>query len=138
MKKLILVCLLFSITLQLVAQQLPLFSQYQDNYLAINPAMVSRDYLLNEDNISFGLSHRNQWTDFENSPKTQLIRGEYLYENGSFGLMTGGYLLNDQTGPTGLTGIYGRIGAILTGRPLLWRHCIGHLFWGGAISGEYQ
>lgn len=85
--------------------------------MAINPAMVSRDYLINEDNLSFGASHRNQWTDFENSPKTQLIRGEYLYENGSFGLLTGGYLINDQTGPTGLTGLYGRIGGILAGDP---------------------
>jgi len=79
--------------------------------------MVSRDYLINEDNLSFGASHRNQWTDFENAPKTQLLRGEYLYDGGTFGLLTGGYLLNDQTGPTGLTGLYGRIGGILAGDP---------------------
>jgi len=109
-------CFLF-VAPNLFAQQLPLFSQYQDNYIAINPAMVSRDYLINQDNLSFGASHRNQWTDFENSPKTQLLRGEYLYENGSFGLLTGGYLLNDQTGPTGLTGLYGRIGGVLAGDP---------------------
>lgn len=117
MQKLITFCCILFFGSQLFAQQLPLFSQYQDNYMAINPAMVSRDYLINEDNLSFGASHRNQWTDFENSPKTQLIRGEYLYENGSFGLLTGGYLINDQTGPTGLTGLYGRIGGILAGDP---------------------
>ncbi len=105
-------CFLF-IAPNLFAQQLPLFSQYQDNYIAINPAMVSRDYLINEDNLSFGASHRNQWTDFENSPKTQLLRGEYLYNGETFGLLTGGYLLNDQTGPTGLTGLYGRVGGII-------------------------
>jgi len=117
MKKLITFCCILFIGSQLFAQQLPLFSQYQDNYMAINPAMVSRDYLLHEDNLSFGASHRNQWADFENSPQTQLIRGEYLYDNGSFGLLSGGYLINDQTGPTGLTGLYGRIGGILAGDP---------------------
>lgn len=117
MHKLITFWSLLCFTSQLVAQQLPLFSQYQDNYLAINPAMVSRDYLIHEDNLSFGVSHRNQWADFENSPKTQLIRGEYLYETGGFGLLTGGYLLNDQTGPTGLTGLYGRIGGVIAGDP---------------------
>ena len=117
MYKLITFCSFLLLAPTLFAQQLPLFSQYQDNYIAINPAMVSRDYLLNEDNLSFGASHRNQWTDFQNSPKTQLIRGEYLYENGTFGLLTGGYLINDQTGPTGLTGLYGRIGGILAGDP---------------------
>ena len=117
MHKLITFCLLLLFAPALIAQQLPLFSQYQDNYIAINPAMVSRDYLLNEDNLSFGASHRNQWADFENAPKTQIIRGEYLYSGGNFGLLTGGYLLNDQTGPTGLTGLYGRFGAILAGDP---------------------
>ncbi len=117
MQKLITFCCILFLGSQLFAQQLPLFSQYQDNYMAINPAMVSRDYLIHEDNLSFGASHRNQWADFENSPQTQLIRGEYLYENGSFGLLTGGYLINDQTGPTGLTGLYGRIGGILAGDP---------------------
>ena len=117
MQKLIIFGIFCCFSATLKAQQLPLFSQYQDNYLAINPAMVSRDFLLKEENLSFGASHRNQWADFENAPKTQIIRGEYLYDNGGFGLLTGGYLLNDQTGPTGLTGIYGRVGAILGGDP---------------------
>ncbi|MEM6320078.1 MAG: PorP/SprF family type IX secretion system membrane protein [Bacteroidota bacterium] len=117
MFKLITSSLFLVLATSLAAQQLPLFSQYQDNYIAINPAMVSRDYLINEENLSFGASHRNQWTDFSNSPQTQLIRGEYLYEGGGFGLLTGGYLINDQTGPTGLTGLYGRVGAILAGDP---------------------
>lgn len=117
MKKLIIYSLIVLFVQELSAQQLPLFSQYQDNYMAINPAMVSRDYLLKGENLSFGASHRNQWSDFENAPKTQIIRGEYLYENGSFGLLTGGYLLNDQTGPTGLTGLYGRIGGVLSADP---------------------
>ncbi|MEM1121843.1 MAG: type IX secretion system membrane protein PorP/SprF, partial [Bacteroidota bacterium] len=117
MQKLITCCCMLLVSASLWGQQLPLFSQYQDNYIAINPAMVSRDYLINEDNLSFGASHRNQWTDFENSPQTQLIRGEYLYDNGSFGLLTGGYLINDQTGPTGLTGLYGRVGGVLAGDP---------------------
>jgi len=99
MHKLITFCSLLLLAPALFAQQLPLFSQYQDNYIAINPAMVSRDYLINEDNLSFGASHRNQWTDLQNSPKTQLIRGEYMYEGSGFGLLTG------------------------SRRPLLWWYC---------------
>lgn len=32
-------------------------------------------------------------------------------------IMGGGYLLNDQTGPTGFTGLYGRIGGVLSDDP---------------------
>ena len=112
----ILVLLIFLIQ-DVIAQQLPLFSQYRENYIAINPAMVSTEYLLYEQDLSFGASYRNQWREFEGAPETQFIRGEYLLDNGGFGLLTGGYLINDQTGPIGLTGIYGRIGGIFTGDP---------------------
>lgn len=116
MNRLIFLAILSFLTQSLVAQQLPLFSQYRENYIAINPAMVSTEYLLYQQDLSFGASYRTQWSGFEGAPETQFIRGEYLYDNnGGFGLLTGGYLINDQTGPIGLTGIYGRIGGIFTG-----------------------
>ncbi len=112
------ILILFSFLVQeVVAQQLPLFSQYRENYIAINPAMVSTEYLLYEQDLSFGASYRTQWSEFEGAPETQFIRGEYLLDNGGFSLLTGGYLINDQTGPIGLTGAYGRIGAIFTDDP---------------------
>jgi len=117
MNRIILFVLTLLFTQELLAQQLPLFSQYRENYIAINPAMVSTEYLLYNQNLSFGASYRTQWREFEGAPETQFIRGEYLYEGGSFSLLSGGYLMNDQTGPTGLTGIYGRIGGIFTDDP---------------------
>lgn len=117
MNKLTILFVFFLFVQELSAQQLPLFAQYRENYIAINPAMVSGDYLLYEHTLSFGASYRSQWREFEGSPETQFVRGEYLYDNGSFGLLTGGYIMNDQTGPTGFTGIYGRLGAIFTEDP---------------------
>ena len=32
-------------------------------------------------------------------------------------IMAGGHIINDQTGPTGYTGVYGRIGGVVTGDP---------------------
>jgi type IX secretion system PorP/SprF family membrane protein len=100
------------------AQQLPLFTQYQENAGIINPAAVNSNYILYENNISFGLSYRKQWVGIANSPETQTLYGEYMYaETGSFGWIAGGYILNDQTGPTSFTGAYGRIAGIITDDP---------------------
>ncbi|MFK7807061.1 MAG: PorP/SprF family type IX secretion system membrane protein [Saprospiraceae bacterium] len=100
------------------AQQLPLFTQYRENTTLINPASFNHDYLLNEHNISFGASYRRQWTDLKSGPQTQTVRGEYIFDDiGNFALVAGGYLLNDKTGPTGLTGVYGRFAGVITDDP---------------------
>jgi type IX secretion system PorP/SprF family membrane protein len=100
------------------SQQLPLFTQYRSNQGLINPAAFNSDYFSDEHNFSFGGSYRNQWTGFEGNPRTQNIWGEYFQQKrGGFNLLTGGYLLNDQTGPTGFTGVYGRIGGIFSSDP---------------------
>jgi type IX secretion system PorP/SprF family membrane protein len=119
MKKIILLTLgVVCSFLSLDAQQLPLFTQYRENTTIINPASFNHDFLLNEHNLSFGASYRRQWTDMKSGPRTQTVRGEYIFsELGSFALVTGGYLLNDKTGPTGLTGVYGRVAGILTDDP---------------------
>ncbi len=55
-----------------------------------------------------------------------MIRGEYIFTGANtVGLLAGGYLINDQTGPTGLSGAYGRIAGILTDDP----------YWGGFSLG---
>ncbi len=116
--QLYLVCLICGITLPLFSQQLSLFSQYRENQTIINPAAVGSNYLAYEQNLSFGASYRRQWQGIEGAPTTANFRGEYLYTEGSpVTLLTGGYLINDQTGPTGFTGVYGRIGGLLTGDP---------------------
>ncbi len=119
MKKLILLVLgVICSSIIADAQQLPLFTQYRENTTLINPASFSHDFLTNEHNISFGASYRRQWTDLASGPRTQTIRGEYIFsELGSFAMVAGGYLLNDKTGPTGLTGVYGRFAGIITDDP---------------------
>ncbi|MEO1518525.1 MAG: PorP/SprF family type IX secretion system membrane protein [Bacteroidota bacterium] len=119
MKKQILFYLLILLSAsELSAQQLPLFTQYRENIGILNPAALPTDYLLYEHPLSFGASYRVQWADFENSPKTQTFHGDYVLSNGNaFSLITGGHLINDQTGPTGFTGVYGRIGGMFTDDP---------------------
>lgn len=108
------------------AQQLPLFTQYRDYHGLINPATINADYPLYELNANIGASYRHQWLQKANSPQTQVIRGEYIFSNPkTVGLQLGGYLINDQTGPTGMSGAYGRFGIILTEDP----------YWGGFSLG---
>lgn len=107
------------LTSLLHAQQLSLFTQYREQNSVINPAAVNSDYLVFEQNVSFGASYRAQWTGFSGSPRTQVIRGEFLADNMSgVALQAGAHLINDQTGPTGFTGLYGRFSGILTDDPL--------------------
>lgn len=90
MKKII--CLLLTITsLSLVAQQDPLYSQYQFNQLMINPAyagMYSR--------FSAGMINRFQWVGVEGAPQTNIITGQAGLKDGKIGI--GGMVLNDRFG----------------------------------------
>ncbi|MCB0521644.1 MAG: PorP/SprF family type IX secretion system membrane protein [Saprospiraceae bacterium] len=114
-----LVCLFsIGITFQLSSQQLSLFTQYRENQTILNPAAPGSNYLGYGQNLTFGASYRVQWQGFDNAPTTGVLRGEYLYESGSsFNLLSGGYLIHDQTGPTGFTGLYGRLGGVLSDDP---------------------
>jgi len=96
------------------AQQLPLFTQYRQNMGLINPAAHSSDFLTYDQTANFGASFRKQWIGIKNAPTTQFIQGSYLYDSGGMGFLSGGYLINDQTGPTGFTGLYGRFAVVLT------------------------
>jgi type IX secretion system PorP/SprF family membrane protein len=101
-----------------LAQQLPLFTQYREQAGIINPAAVHSDYFIYEHNVAFGGSYRKQWVGLEAAPTTQTLQGQYMYvERGSFSWIAGGYLINDQTGPTGFTGAYGRVAGIITDDP---------------------
>lgn len=102
----------------LEAQQLTLFTQYRDNASILNPAAVESDFLAFGQNVSFGASYRSQWVGLQNGPRTQTLRGSYLHTDGSgVSFMTGGFLMNDQTGPTGFTGLYGRIAGVVSRNP---------------------
>ncbi|MFK7773375.1 MAG: PorP/SprF family type IX secretion system membrane protein [Saprospiraceae bacterium] len=114
MNRLYLTVTLFLFCHALSAQQIPLFTQYRQNVGLLNPAAINGDFHTSEQNLSFGISYRTQWVGFDAHPVTQTIRGEYVMETGGVGLMVGGYLINDQTGPTGFTGAYGRIAGIIS------------------------
>ncbi|MFK8006033.1 MAG: PorP/SprF family type IX secretion system membrane protein [Saprospiraceae bacterium] len=114
MNRLYLTVALFLFCHALSAQQIPLFTQYRQNVGLLNPAAVNSDFHTSEQNLSFGISYRTQWVGFDAHPVTQTIRGEYVMDAGGVGLMFGGYLINDQTGPTGFTGAYGRIAGIIS------------------------
>lgn len=96
------------------AQQLPLFTQYRYQHGLINPASVNIDYTELGFNLSYGAAIRSQWAAQSGTPQTQTVHGEFIF-NENF--ITAGYILNDQTGPTSMTGIYGRLGYIISDRP---------------------
>jgi type IX secretion system PorP/SprF family membrane protein len=100
------------------AQQLSLFTQYRENATIINPAAMENDFLAAGYNMSVGATYRRQWVGFSGSPQTQSLRFSYINPRITGATFTvGGQLINDQTGPTGLTGVYGRIGTVISGDP---------------------
>ena len=101
---------------QAQAQQLPFFTQYRNYSELLNPAAVTPDFMARGQNFSFGASHRSQWTELEGAPTTSTLRGSWLgTDYGGFVPNVGGFLMHDQTGPTGFTGIYARAGGLISG-----------------------
>lgn len=100
------------------AQQLSLFTKYREQATILNPAAMESDWLTYGYNMTAGASYRRQWAGQENTPETQTIRLSYInpYKTGAT-FTAGGYLMNDQTGPTGYTGFYGRIGTVISQDP---------------------
>ncbi len=102
----------------LKAQQLSLYTQYRENVSLINPAALESDFFAFGQNVTFGASYRAQWIDIANTPRTAVLRGSYFHKDANgVALLAGGSLINDQTGPTGFTGFYGRIGGVISGDP---------------------
>lgn len=93
--------------LDALAQQLPLFTQYRDSWTQLNPATPYNGYVNYEHKLAIGISHRQQWLDADliGAPTTSLAQFQYVSEALNF--HTGGYILNDQTGNIGTTGVYG-------------------------------
>lgn len=110
------ISLLFSFALS--AQQLSLFTQYRENATVINPAAMESDFFAFGNNFSLGASYRAQWVGLSGAPRTQTLRASFVSLGGAgVNLTTGGYLINDVTGPTGFTGFYGRIGGVVGSDP---------------------
>lgn len=70
------------------AQHFPLISNFELNKNLVNPAAFI------EDDIKVNLFYRNQWTGFEDSPRTMGINGMIKFRNMNFGL----FIINDKAG----------------------------------------
>ena len=97
----------FFFGLDAIAQQLPLFTQYRDSWTQLNPATPYNGYVNYEHKFAIGISHRQQWLDADliGAPVTSLLQFQFVSEPMNF--HAGGYVLNDQTGDIGTTGVYG-------------------------------
>jgi len=93
------------------AQQLPIFTQYQEAYSLLNPAAVSSNYLKYEMNMNTNAMYRYQWVGIEGAPQTTLISHEWLNEDLNF--LAGGSFTYDQTGPTSFLGLSSRFAYLL-------------------------
>ncbi|MCT4581377.1 MAG: type IX secretion system membrane protein PorP/SprF [Flavobacteriales bacterium] len=83
----------------IIAQQIPLFSNYNASLLTVNPA-----YAGSKEKTVFSLVNRNQWIGFKGAPTTQAlnIHTPILYRNMGVGLA----LLKDKIGPLSNTSIH--------------------------------
>ncbi|MFC2152546.1 type IX secretion system membrane protein PorP/SprF [Bacteroidota bacterium] len=88
--------LLFSITINLSAQQEPMFTQHMFDPISINPAFVGTTNMLNVNTLT-----RLQWVGLEGSPKTFSLSAHMPIEDRKIGL--GVTLLSDKIGPVNNT-----------------------------------
>ena len=100
MKKLYLVALVvFSITMDLQAQQDPHYTQYMYNMNVINPA-----YAGSKENLSIGMLYSKQWVEIEDAPTTATFSGHApVGKNVGLGLS----VISDKIGPVEENNIYG-------------------------------
>lgn len=100
MKKTLTVVLLILLTnVDSIAQQLPQFTQYMYNTIAVNPA-----YAGSRDALSIVALNRNQWAGFDGGPQTQTLSIHTPMRNEKVGL--GLSLIKDDLGYEDFTSIY--------------------------------
>ncbi|MFI5148841.1 MAG: type IX secretion system membrane protein PorP/SprF [Bacteroidia bacterium] len=86
-------------SLQMTAQQDPMFTHYMDNTLMINPA-----YAGSREALTVTALQRMQWVDFKGAPVTQTITMHAPLPNEHLGL--GLSVLNDKIGPSNNTSVF--------------------------------
>ena len=94
---------MFCFSKQAIGQQLPFFSQNQDNYI---PASINGDYHKYNLPTQAGIRYRYQWMQIEGAPRT--LNAHFSHWDEDYKISYGGNLISDQTGPTSFTGIYGK------------------------------
>jgi type IX secretion system PorP/SprF family membrane protein len=86
---------------QAQAQQDPMYSQYQFNTMAVNPAYAGAT-----DALTFIALHRSQWTGFEGAPVTQTFAVHAPLGEKHINTAVGLSVINDKIGPTKQTGFF--------------------------------
>ncbi len=100
MKRIIIVIVIMVLGLEYSnAQQLPQFTQYMYNTIAVNPA-----YAGSRDALSIVGLNRNQWAGFDGGPQTQTLSIHSPLRNEQIGL--GLSLINDKSGYENFTYVY--------------------------------
>lgn len=107
-------CLFFFYLEPLIAQQLPLFTQYREMHGIINPAAVGRDVFQAKNTIIGGVSYRRQWIDAPQAPSTIMANVQWLKEMGGSYLLSGLYIVDDRLGKENTLGIYQRAGVLIS------------------------
>jgi type IX secretion system PorP/SprF family membrane protein len=101
MKRIIIILVMLILGVQnSKAQQMPQFTQYMYNTIAINPA-----YAGSREVLSIVAMGRNQWTGFNGGPQTQTLSIHSPLRNEKIGL--GLSLINDKAGYEDFTYVYG-------------------------------
>lgn len=101
----------------LISQQLPLQSDFNNLQTIINPGSLNMNYLYSEYRLNIGVSHRNQWSGIKNAPKTNLVHADYFHDGNAVGIISGGYIIQDKVSKIKTTGVYGKIGGLLSDDP---------------------
>ena len=97
------------------AQQLPLLSNLQESAGALNPAAIATAYHVFEHDLSVVGVHHSQWQGLEGAPRTSQLSADVLFDDyGPFSPNIGVYVVNDQTGPTGFTAAYAKLGGVVS------------------------
>src|SRR5690606_5133254 len=100
MKKFYFITFILFVSFASTAQQMPQFTQYMYNTIAINPA-----YAGNRDAISVIGLHRSQWSGLDGAPQTQTLSIHSPLRNEKVGL--GLSVINDKAGYENYTYVYG-------------------------------
>ncbi|MCB9267141.1 MAG: PorP/SprF family type IX secretion system membrane protein [Lewinellaceae bacterium] len=87
-----------------VAQQRSTYNLYRENWMLLNPASFSEDYLIQSKTQSLAVTGRYQWTGLEDAPQTVGLQYQQVLE--AQRIAVGGSLLNDQTGAIGSTELF--------------------------------
>ena len=96
--KITIVMALALVSLNIKAQQAPMYTHYMYNTLMVNPA-----YAGSRDALTVTALNRSQWVDFSGAPVTQTITMHTPLRNEHIGL--GLSVLNDKIGPTNNTSV---------------------------------